>query len=261
MLAVLSPSKSLDFESTCPSHRPTQPQFLDDSQELITTLRKKSRPQLQDLMGISENLADLNYTRYKNWTLPFSEDNARAALLAFTGDVYAGFDLKDYSKSDFQFAQKHVLILSGLYGALRPMDLIQPYRLEMGTNLKTDRGKTLYEFWGDRVTKAVATALKSSGNDILVNLASNEYYSALQPEDLNARIITPMFKELKNGSYKFMSYYGKKARGLMCDFMIRNQISEPAELKKFRVEGYRYNAKLSDGDNWVFTRDAPPKKK
>lgn len=261
MLAVISPAKTLDFESPCPAHTATQPQFLEDASILIEVLRKKSRPQLRDLMGISEKLADLNYTRYREWSTPFTDDNARAALLAFKGDVYTGFELEDYSKSDFQFAQKHLRILSGLYGSLRPLDLIQPYRLEMGTQLKTPRGKNLYEFWGDTITKELKEALKKSASGTLINLASNEYFSSVDVSSLPGKIITPQFKDLKNGTYKFISFYGKKARGMMCEFMIRNRVTEPAGLKKFKMEGYRYNAKLSSGDNWVFTRDTPPNAK
>lgn len=261
MLAVISPAKTLDFESSCPPHSPTQPEFLEDSAALIEVLRKKTRPQLADLMGISEKLADLNYTRYRDWQLPFTDDNARAALLAFKGDVYTGFELGSYSKSDFQFAQKHLRILSGLYGVLRPLDLMQPYRLEMGTQLKNPRGKNLYAFWGDKITRNLKAALTKSGSDVLVNLASNEYFSAVDAESLSSRIVTPQFKDLKNGTYKFMSYYGKKARGMMCEFIVRNRVTDPTGLKKFKMEGYRYNAKLSSGDDWVFTRDTPPNAK
>lgn len=259
MLAVLSPAKTLDYDSTCPNHRPTQPRFLDDSAELIETIRKRSRPQLRELMGISEKLADLNFQRYKEWDRPFSEDNARAAILAFKGDVYTGFDFSQYSTADFRYAQKHLAILSGLYGMLRPLDLIQPYRLEMGTQLKTKRGTNLYEFWGDSLTLGVNRALEDSGATTLVNLASNEYFKAIQPEAIQGEIITPIFKDLKNGTYKFMSFYGKKARGMMADFIVRERVKSLAKLKKFKTGGYRYNADLTEGNKWVFTRDAVPK--
>ncbi|MCG8598802.1 MAG: peroxide stress protein YaaA [Verrucomicrobiales bacterium] len=259
MLAVLSPAKTLDYESDLPAHRPTQPRFLDQSEELIEVLRKRSRPQLRELMGISEKLADLNFQRNKEWQRPFTEDNARAAILAFKGDVYTGFDLSQYSKEDFSYAQKHLAILSGLYGMLRPLDLMQPYRLEMGTALKNAKGKNLYEFWGNAITREVNKSLKASGSDTLVNLASNEYFKVLQPEDIKGEIITPAFKDLKNGTYKFMSFYGKKARGMMADFIVRERVETPAKLKKFKTEGYRYNAEMSEGNNWVFTRDEVPK--
>ena len=257
MLAVISPAKTLDFESECPPHNPSQPQFLDQAEELIGVLRKKSRPQLTELMGISEKLADLNFQRYKSWTRPFSEDNARAALLAFKGDVYTGFELGRYGMDDFDFTQSHLRILSGLYGLLCPLDLIQPYRLEMGTKLRTGRGKNLYEFWDGQITEALDSALVSSGSRCLVNLASNEYFHSVQAGSLDARVITPVFKDLKNQSYKVISFYAKKARGMMCDFMIRKRITEPDGLKKFKTAGYRFNRKLSEGDTWVFTRDEP----
>lgn len=260
MLAIISPAKTLDFDSACPDHKPTQPHFLDDAEELIGVLRKKSRPQLSDLMGISEKLADLNFQRYKDWQRPFSEDNARAALLAFKGDVYTGFNLESYKAEDFKFAQQHLRILSGLYGLLKPLDLIQAYRLEMGTKLKSDRGKDLYEFWRPQVTEAVQQAIAKSGSDCLINLASNEYFKSIDSKQLDSTVITPVFKDLKNDKYKIISFYAKKARGMMCDFMINKQIKDPNGLKKFNTAGYRYNKELSDNVSWVFTRDEPPAK-
>jgi len=255
MLAIISPAKTLDFESTCPAHRPTQPQALDDSEELMAVLKKKSRAQLRALMGISEKLADMNFERNQSWSRPFNSDNSRAAILAFKGDVYTGIEVKDYSKDDFKFSQNHLRILSGLYGLLRPLDLIQAYRLEMGTDLKTSRGKNLYEFWGDSITKSLQTSIKKSGSNTLVNLASNEYFKSVQKKDLDCEIVTPHFKDKKNGVYKFMSFYGKKARGMMCDFMIRNRITDPSGLKDFNTAGYSFNKSLSEGYNWVFTRE------
>jgi len=258
MLAVISPAKTLDFESSLPAHEPTQPQFLDDAAELISVLRKRTRPQLRELMDISEDLADLNFRRYREWAPPFDEDNARAALLAFKGDVYTGFELDSYGPDDFRFAQDHLRILSGLYGVLRPLDLIQPYRLEMGTKLRTDRGKDLYEFWGDRITKALDEACSESGSKRLVNLASNEYFSAVQPHRLGTEIVTPQFKDLKKGVYKVISFYAKRARGMMCDFMVRHRVDDPEGLKGFDGGGYRFNGELSEGNQWVFTRDEAP---
>ncbi|MEC8825321.1 MAG: peroxide stress protein YaaA [Verrucomicrobiota bacterium] len=258
MLAVISPAKTLDYESVCPNHRPTQPAFLNEASELVSVLKKKTSAQLRDLMSVSEKLANENRSRYQEWSQPFTEDNARAALFAFKGDVYTGFDTASYSRSELQYAQKHLRILSGLYGVLRPLDLMQPYRLEMGTQLKNQEGKNLYAFWGDRLTKNVNKALEGSGSGIFVNLASNEYFSALQKDAIKGEIITPQFKDLKNGTYKFITIYGKKARGMMCDFMIQNNVNTPDDLKQFDSAGYRYNKELSEGSNWVFTRDEVP---
>ncbi len=255
MLAIISPAKTLDFEKTCPAHRPTQPQFLDDSEEIIAALRRKSRPQLRELMGISENLADINYHRNQDWSRPFNSDNARAAILAFKGDVYTGLTVSDYGKDDFKFSQDHLRILSGLYGLLRPLDLIQAYRLEMGTSLKTKRGKDLYQFWGDSLTLGLKKSLTKSGSSVLINLASNEYFKAVKHKDLDCEIVTPHFKDKKNGVYKFISFFGKKARGMMCDFMIQNRITDPSGLKDFNTAGYSFNNGLSEGNNWVFTRE------
>lgn len=225
---------------------------------MIEVLRKKTRPQLRELMSVSENLADQNYQRYRDWSRPFNDYNARAALLAFKGEVYTGFDLDQYGKEDFQFAQKHLRILSGLYGILRPLDLIQPYRLEMGTSLKTKKGKDLYTYWDTQLKDSVESAMKKTGSEVVINLASNEYFDAVKPKHLNGRIITPHFKDKKDGTYRFITFYGKKARGMMCDFMIRNRITDPEELKTFDREGYLFNSTMSEGDKWVFTRDNPP---
>lgn len=258
MLAVISPAKTLDFECTLPSLRTTRPSYAAEASELVTNLRKKSRPQLAELMSISEKLSDLNFSRYRDWKPDVSDDTGRPALFAFKGDVYTGFDLESYAREDISYAQKHLRILSGLYGILRPLDLIQPYRLEMGTKLKTSKGANLYEFWDDQITRAVNSAATKAGCDILVNLASQEYYSVLQPEKIKPQVITPQFMQLKNGSYKFLSFYGKKARGMMADFLIRERIESPDRLKKFSREGYRYNKELSKDDKWVFTRDEVP---
>lgn len=254
MLSVISPAKTLDFTSACPPHRTTQCDYLESSAELISVLRKKSRPRLAELMGISPALAELNFERYRDWSLPFTEDNARAAIFAFKGDVYTGLTLDTYSGADLRFAQKHLRILSGLYGLLRPLDLMQPYRLEMGTPLKVGRAKNLYEFWGDRLTEGINAALAETGSDVLVNLASREYFKAVPTAELKARVVTPHFKEKKNGEYKIVSFFAKKARGMMVDYLITNAITEPEPMKSFDTEGYRYHPGLSDTDNWVFTR-------
>jgi len=254
MLSVISPAKTLDFESACPSHRVSECDYLDSADELIAELRRLSRTRLADMMEISPSLAELNYQRYREWSLPLTEDNARAALFAFKGDVYTGLTLDTYSGSDLKFAQKHLRILSGLYGLLRPLDLMFPYRLEMGTALKTKRGKTLYEFWGDRLSEGVNAALAKSGSDVIVNLASQEYFKAISPAKLKGRIVTPHFKEKKNGEYKIVSFFAKKARGMMVDYLIKNAINEPEPMKSFDTDGYRFNPALGDSDNWVFTR-------
>lgn len=255
MLAVISPAKTLDFESRCPPHRASGSDYLDASAELVAILRKKTRTELQELMGISPPLAEVNFDRFTAWKQPFTGDNARAALFAFKGDVYTGFTLDTYSAADLRFTQSHLRILSGLYGLLRPLDLILPYRLEMGTALKTPKGKNLYEFWGSRLTEGLNKALSKSGNDALVNLASLEYFGAVNPREIKGRIITPQFKDLKNGNYKIISFFAKKARGMMCDFMIKNRIEEPEALKSFDTGGYRYNPAMSDSNTWAFTRD------
>lgn len=255
MLSVISPAKTLDFTSACPPHRASQCDYLDASAKLISVLRKKSRAQLAELMTISPSLADLNFNRYQDWSLPLTEDNARAAIFAFKGDVYTGLTLDTYSGEDLSFAQKHLRILSGLYGLLRPLDLILPYRLEMGTALKVGRAKNLYEFWGERLTEGINIALAQTDSGVLVNLASREYFKAVPTANFKGRMVTPHFKEKKNGEYKIISFFAKKARGMMVDYITKNAITEPEPMKGFDLEGYRYNPALGDTDNWVFTRD------
>ena len=256
MLIVISPAKTLDFETPPKVPTFTIPDFLDDSAELIDELRSYEPYRLGDLMGISPKLADLNSNRYHNWSLPFTADNAKQSVLAFKGDVYAGLDADNLSADDLQFAQAHLRILSGLYGVLKPLDLMQPYRLEMGTKLKNRRGKDLYDFWDDRINKILNDELAGQDSPVLVNLASNEYFKSVQPESLNARIVTPTFKEARNGDYKFISFTAKKARGLMSRYIIRNRLAEPDDLRGFDLEGYRYNDALSDTDSPVFTRSS-----
>ena len=254
MLIVISPAKTLDFETPAKVPAFTIPEFLDDSAELVDELRGFEPHRLSDLMGISSKLADLNSNRYHNWSLPFSADNAKQSVLAFKGDVYAGLDADNLSADDLEYAQEHLRILSGLYGVLKPLDLMQPYRLEMGTTLKTRRGEDLYAFWDERINAAINRELAGQDNPVLVNLASNEYFKSAQPEKLDARIITPVFREERNGEYKFISFTAKKARGLMSRYIIRNRVEDPEELEGFDLEGYRYNADLSEVDRPVFTR-------
>lgn len=254
MLIVISPAKTLDFETPPKVPTFTMPDFLDDSAELIDELRAFEPWKLGDLMGISSKLADLNSNRYHNWSLPFTADNARQSILAFRGDVYTGLDADSLGEDDLQFAQEHLRILSGLYGVLRPLDLMQPYRLEMGTKLKNRRGKDLYDFWAGRIRDSLNSELARQSSPVLVNLASNEYFKSVQPDKLAARIVTPGFREERGGEYKFISFTAKKARGLMSRYIIRNRLSDPEDLRGFDLEGYRHNASLSGTDTPVFTR-------
>lgn len=258
MLTVLSPAKTLDFETAPTTRRSTRPQFIERAAELVKEARELSPGDLRELMGVSEKIAELNHRRFMNWSEPFTLDNARQAILAFKGDVYTGLQAETLTAAQLQFAQQHLRILSGLYGLLRPLDLMQPYRLEMGTRFATSGGRNLYEFWGDSLTRALNTQLGKSGSRVLVNLASNEYFKSLQPGALDAEIVTPVFKDLKGGKYKVISFYAKKARGQMARFIIDNELNEPDGLRRFRRDGYRYNRAESTVREPVFTRDEPP---
>lgn len=255
MLIVISPAKTLDYESEIPTLETTQPEFLKESSALIKELKELSPQELSSLMKISDKLGTLNYDRFQSWKRPFTDKNARPAALAFKGDVYTGLEAETMGVRDFNYAQKHLRMLSGLYGLLRPLDLMQPYRLEMGTRFENARGRNLYEFWGDRITRALNEQLKSLKSKELVNLASNEYFKAVQPKVLEADVITPHFKDWKNGQYKMISFFAKKARGQMSRWAIDNRVKKAGELKGFDVAGYAYNAELSKGNDWVFTRD------
>ncbi|WP_166365507.1 peroxide stress protein YaaA [Pseudomonas akapageensis] len=257
MLTVISPAKTLDFETPPVTARHTQPQYLDHSQELILQLRELSPVQISELMHLSDKLAGLNAARFGSWTPAFTPANAKQALLAFKGDVYTGLDAESLGEDDFSYAQDHLRMLSGLYGLLRPLDLMQPYRLEMGTKLANARGKDLYAFWGTRISEWLNEALAEQGDDILLNLASTEYFSAVKRPALNARVINTEFRDWKNGQYKIISFYAKKARGMMSRFVIQERINDPEQLKQFDVQGYRFSAELSKTDNLVFLRDHP----
>ncbi len=254
MITVISPAKTLDFESQPITNCHTQPKFLAQSQALIDELRELSAPGIATLMKLSDKLAGLNMARFQTWTTPFSLDNSKQAVLAFKGDVYTGLDADTMDDEGLAFAQQHLRILSGLYGVLKPLDLIQPYRLEMGTQFANAKGKNLYQFWGGQLREEIETEASQS-NAVLVNLASNEYFKALEAKKLSTRIITPAFKDMKNGQYKIISFYAKKARGLMSRYIIDHRINEPEQLKKFDSDGYRFSAGMSDGDDWVFIRD------
>ena len=257
MLMVISPAKTLDFTSTPATQRYTQPAHLEHAQLLIGQLRELTPAQIAELMSLSDPLAGLNAARYASWQQPFTPENARQALLAFKGDVYTGLHAEDFSDADFDFAQQHLRMLSGLYGVLRPLDLMQPYRLEMGTKLANARGKDLYAFWGERITGWLNQALAEQGDSVLLNLASNEYFSAVKRKTLQARIIDTEFRDLKNGQYKIISFYAKKARGLMARYVIKNRIRDPQALQQFDLQGYRYCAEQSGVDKLVFLRDHP----
>ncbi len=254
MIILLNSSKTLDFETPARITKHSIPEFSDDSQMLVDALRRLSVANFSQLMGVSEKLAVLNVDRYKNWQISPAGSAAKQALLAFKGDIYAAIDVKNYTMQEFNFAQKHLRILSGLYGILRPLDLIQPYRLEMATKLSTARGTGLYEFWGSRINQALNAALKREKSGILINLASVEYFKAVQANQLRARIVTPVFKEYRDSSYRVVAIYAKKARGLMCDYIVRNHMTRARDLKSFDLDGYRLNKKLSSEEKWVFTR-------
>jgi cytoplasmic iron level regulating protein YaaA (DUF328/UPF0246 family) len=255
MLMVISPAKTLDYESPLATTTYTQPEFLESARELIDQLKELEPHQVSNLMSISDKLGQLNAERFRNWHTPFTPDDARQAILAFKGDVYTGLDAYQFSEDDFTFAQKHLRMLSGLYGILRPLDLMQPYRLEMGTRLNNTHGKDLYAFWGSKITDEI-NRLLSADDGVLVNLASNEYFKSVQTKNLGGRLLTPQFKDWKNGQYKIISFYAKKARGLMCQYAIRNRIAQAEDLKGFNLEGYYFSESQSDETNWVFLRDA-----
>lgn len=255
MHIVISPAKTLDFETPAVTTQYSQPDYLEDAAELVDTLKTLEPFQISDLMKVSAALGELNAQRFQQWSVPFNADNAKQALLAFKGDVYTGLEAESFSDADFTFAQNHLRILSGLYGLLRPLDLIQPYRLEMGTRLANGRGKNLYEFWGDTQTNALNALAKSEAEPVLVNLASTEYFKSVKAKKLTARVVTPHFKDMKNGQYKMISFYAKKARGMMAALIIKEQIGDVEQLKDINMEGYRYSAELSKGDDWVFTRN------
>ncbi len=254
MIIVISPAKTLDFETPPMIQTHTQPDFLDDSATLIGELRKLEPDQIGAMMSISSKLATLNSNRYFAWKRPFTLRNSKQAILAFKGDVYIGLDAGTMSANELGFAQDHLRILSGLYGVLRPLDLMQPYRLEMGTSFENSRGNNLYEFWGDKITQALNWEMEKQQDNALINLASNEYFHSIQIDKLKARIITPVFKDEKNGVYKIISFFAKKARGMMSRYIIQHKLTAPEAIKNFDVAGYRYSAKASKENEWVFMR-------
>lgn len=250
MIAILSPAKTMDFESTPPLEISTAPYFIKDADYLAGKLKKLKPNELASLMNISPKLAQLNAERFASWkTTP-----AKQAIYAYNGDVYDGLAASTLSETEIEFAQKHLRILSGLYGLLKPLDLIKPYRIEMGTGFATPKGENLYKYWGDRITDRLKKSLKESGSNVLINLASQEYFSAINLKKLNTRIITPAFKDKMNGNYAMVSFFAKKARGMMGRFIIQNEITDFEMVVGFDEGGYHFNHELSKGDNWVFTR-------
>ncbi|MGA0807390.1 MAG: peroxide stress protein YaaA [Pseudohongiellaceae bacterium] len=254
MLIVLSPAKTLDFDTPAPLRKHTQPQLLEQARVLNGLLREQDAAALGRLMRISPDLAQLNVERNRHWAPPFTPESAKQAVFAFRGDVYGGLDADSLPASDLAWAQQHLRILSGLYGLLRPLDLIQAYRLEMGTKLANPHGKDLYAFWGDSITRALNEALRAQGDGVLVNLASEEYFGAVRPARLEGRVVTPVFKEYRGGSYRIISLFAKRARGRMASWIIRERLQDPLSLQQFDADGYRFNAALSAGTTLVFTR-------
>jgi len=253
MLVLLSPAKTLDFSETDITDF-TQPRLLDQSEKLVGVLRKKRKTSLKKLMNISDQLADLNVKRYQHFETPFNTDNAKQSLLAFKGDVYTGLEAETFDAEDRAFAQKYIRILSGLYGVLRPLDLMQPYRLEMGTKLSTRRGKNLYEFWKDRITKVLNEDLEGNGDDIVVNLASNEYFNSVQIKKLAGKVLKVDFKEDRDGTLRVISFNAKKARGVMASQIVRKRLETPESLKQLDVDGYLFRDDLSSDDHFVFVK-------
>lgn len=254
MLYLLSPAKKLDYDSPLGVSRHTQPLFTEDAAELIAVLRKKSAQDIAGLMSLSQALSELNVARYQSWTPAFTLDNARQAVLAFNGDVYEGLEAASLSAKGLDWAQDHVAILSGLYGVLRPLDLMQPYRLEMGTRLDNPRGKNLYEFWGSRIAAYLNERQAGDKAPVVVNLASEEYFKSVDLKTLKARVVQCVFQDWKNGAWKIISFHAKRARGLMARYAVQHQIDDPEGLRGFDSEGYAWDASASSADKLVFRR-------
>lgn len=254
MLIVISPAKTLDYESPLPEVDATQPRLLAHSKELVAQARQLSPAEIASLMKVSDKIAHLNVERFDDWHTPFTEDNARPAVFAFKGDVYTGMDIHQFSAKDLQAAQKRLRVLSGLYGVLRPLDLMQPYRLEMGTRLENKRGRNLYDFWGETITDLLREDLEAANTDVLVNLASNEYFKSVHAKKLPGPVIEPVFQDQKNGRYKVISFYAKKARGRMAAWILREGAQTPKDLEDYAGDGYRYHAESSTPHKPVFRR-------
>ncbi|AJR09872.1 peroxide stress protein YaaA [Photobacterium gaetbulicola] len=255
MLIVVSPAKTLDYDSPLATESFTQPELTDHSAELIEVCRELTPAQIASLMKVSDKIAGLNAARFAEWQPEFTTDNARQAILAFKGDVYTGLAAETMDDRQFAYAQQHLRMLSGLYGLLRPLDLMQPYRLEMGTKLANPRGSNLYQFWGNIITDKINQALAEQGDEILINLASNEYFKAVKPKQVAGQIITPVFKDCKNGTYKVISFYAKKARGMMARYIIDHQVDSVEQLKQFDTAGYYFVPAESTATELVFKRE------
>ncbi|MEO9806093.1 MAG: peroxide stress protein YaaA [Reichenbachiella sp.] len=255
MITVISPAKTLDFDNNTKFDHHTFPRFSPQTNRLIRELRQKKSHEIQSLMNVSENIADLNVRRYKDYRREHTADNSKPSIHAFKGDVYIGLDVNQLDDEDLNFSQKHLRILSGLYGLLRPMDIIQPYRLEMGTSLSVGEHPTLYKYWNDQIVKLIHKDLKEQDDNVIVNLASNEYFKAIYRKSLKARVIHIEFLDLKNDKYKVISFFAKKARGMMARYIIKNRINEAEQLKGFDYEGYYFDPKASTEDQLVFKRD------
>lgn len=257
MLIVVSPAKTLDYDSPLATEMFTQPELTDHSAELIEVCRELTPAQIASLMKVSDKIAGLNAARFAEWQPEFTTDNARQAILAFKGDVYTGLAAETMDDAQFTYAQQHLRMLSGLYGLLRPLDLMQPYRLEMGTKLANPRGTNLYQFWGNIITDKINQALVEQGDDTLINLASNEYFKAVKAKQVAGKVITPVFKDCKNGTYKVISFYAKKARGMMARYIIDNQVDSVEKLKQFDTAGYYFVPAESTATELVFKREEP----
>ncbi len=252
MLVLLSPAKTLDYSDVSYSFH-SKPRLLKESEELISVLKKKKSKDLQKMMKVSEKIADLNVERFQTFATPFNKKNAKPSVLAFKGDVYTGFQADDMDNDDLTFAQTHIRILSGLYGVLKPMDLMQPYRLEMGTKLQVKKAKNLYEFWDNKITQLINKDIKKAG-EAIINLASKEYFHSVKKDELKGDLYTINFKEERNGVFKIISFSAKKARGTMSRYIVKNKITDPELLKKFKEDNYAFNPELSTERNWIFTR-------
>ena len=254
MLIVLSPAKTLDYDTPATTRRHTLPDFLDDSRVLVERMREFDPPALAELMSVSDSLAALNVARFAQWALPLEPGRAKQAVLAFAGDVYDGLNAPSLSAEQLDWAQSRLRILSGLYGLLRPLDLIQPYRLEMGTRLENERGRDLYAFWGDKLARALAAELADHRHPVLVNLASEEYFKAVPRRALGRPVVQPVFQERKGAAWKVISFQAKRARGMMARHAIEHRIEDPEDLKGFDADGYAFAPEASDHETWVFRR-------